>query len=208
MGSQIVVIFISLLGIGIIIFCILSFFFPYGEKFKGKIQKIKGLGIDLEISIFTLFIIIGVILLLLGVYLQVNDYEKQLISAKQSEAAAKNDYEKQLISAKQSEAAAKFALAQSYKIEMRMVVSLEGISENDIPKIEDVKCVYFLPGSDEPKVTEVSIGFRRGTFKIILKDITSSTHILRLVFKDNATNRKWEKMNFMPLEPVFTLGKE
>lgn len=54
--------FLPLLGMGIVVFCVLSFFFPYGEKLKGKIQKIKGFGVDLEVSVLTLFIIIGVIL--------------------------------------------------------------------------------------------------------------------------------------------------
>jgi len=41
---------LPLLGIGIIIFCILSFFFPYGGKFKDKTQRFKGLGVDMEVS--------------------------------------------------------------------------------------------------------------------------------------------------------------
>jgi predicted membrane protein len=190
MDSQMGILFIPLLGFGIIIFCILSFFLPYGEKFKGKIQKIKGFGVNLEISIFTLFIIIGVILSLTGVYLQITDYEQQLNNSKKEEEAAK------------------IALAQANKMEMRVVVSLEGVSENDMPKLEDVKCKYFLPGSDRHIEADVIKGVAQGTFKIILKDVTSRTHVLRLVLEDNATNRKWEKMNFMPLEPVFSLKKE
>ncbi len=181
---------IPLLGFGIIIFCILSFFLPYGEKFKGKIQKIKGFGVDLEISVFTLFIIIGVTLSLTGVYLQIKDYKQQVDKAiKQKEAA-------------------KIALAQANKMEMRIVVSLEGISENDMPKLEDVKCKYFLPGGNGYIEVDVIKGAMSGTFKIILKDVTSKTHVTRLVLEDNSTNKKWEMKNFMPLEPVFSLKME
>lgn len=184
------ILFITILGFGIIIFCILSFLFPYGEKFTGKIQKIKGFGVDLEISILTLFIIIGVILSSTGVYFQIKDYEKQLINAKNNEEVAKK------------------RLAEAEKMEMRMVVSLEEVSENDMPKLEDVKCKYFLPGSDKPIEADVIKGVSSGSFKIIFKDVNSMTHVIKLVLEDNATNRKWVKMYFMPLEPVFLLEME
>lgn len=190
MDSQIGILFIPFLGMGIIIFCILSFFLPYGEKFKGKIQKIKGFGVDMEISIFTLFIMIGVILSLTGVYIQIKDYKQQLYIAKKEEGAAK------------------IALAQAKKMEMRIVVSLEGVSENNMPKLEDVRCKYFIPGSDKHIEADVIRGAHSATFKIILKDVTSMTHVIRLVLEDNATNRKWEMVNFMPLEPVFSLKRE
>lgn len=190
MDSQMEILIIPLLGVGIIIFCILSFFLPYGEKFKGKIQKIKGFGVDLEISIFALLIIIGIILSLTGVYLEIKDYEQQLNAVKKEKEAAK------------------IALSQANQMEMRMVVSLEGVSENDIPELVDLNCKYFLPGSDQHIEAAVIKGVGHGTFKIILRDVTSMTHVLRLVLEDNATNRKWEKMNFMPLEPVFSLTEE
>ncbi len=173
------ILIISIFGFGIIIFCILSFFFPYGEKFTGKIQKIKGFGIDLEISIFTLFILIGVILSSTGVYFKIKDYDNRLNNAKIEVLNAENE------------------LAKCEKMDMRMVVSLEGVSATDMPKLEDVKCKYFLPGSDKYIEADVIKGVSRGTFKIILKDVNSLTHVLQLVLEDNATNRKWEKMNFM-----------
>ncbi len=190
MDSTIEVLIISMSGLGILAFCILSFFFPYGERFKGKIQKIKGLGVELEISIFTLFIIAGVTLTLTSVYLQIKDYENLLSVAKQNEEAAN------------------IALAKSFKMEMRIVISLEGVGNDDIPNLNDVACEYFLPGTDECNEADVIIGYIKGTFKIILKDITPKTHITRLEFIDKATDRKWITTNFMPLEPMFTMRKE
>ena len=189
-SQQMVILIFPILGVGIIIFCILKFILPYGEKFTGKIQKIKGFGVELEISIFTLLILIGIILSLTGVFLEIKDYEQQLDAIKQEKEAAK------------------FALSQANQMEMRMVVSLEGVSENDIPKLEDIKCTYFLPGSDQHIKADVIKGVGHGTFKIILKDVTSMTHVLRLVLEDKDTNRKWEKMNFMPFEPMFLLTEE
>ena len=190
MDSQMIKLIIPFLGVSTIIFCLLSFFLSTGSKFTGKPQKIKGFGVELEISLLTFLILIGIILSLTGVYFEIKDYEQQLNALKQEREAAK------------------FALSQANQMEMRMVVSLEGVSENDIPKLEDITCTYFLPGSDQYIKADVIKGIGRGTFKIILKDVTSMTHVLRLVLEDKATNRKWEKMNFMPLEPVFSLTEE
>src|SRR5260370_33460709 len=65
-------------GVGIVLFCLLSFVFPYGERFKDKVQKIKALGVDLEVSVLALFILVGVVMAFVGVYLRVSDYEGRL----------------------------------------------------------------------------------------------------------------------------------
>ena len=64
-------------GIGciIILVCLLSFFSSFGDKFKDKTQKIKGFGIDLEVSVLSLFILVGVALSFAGIYLNVMNYE-------------------------------------------------------------------------------------------------------------------------------------
>ena len=41
---------LPVLGVLIILFCIFSYFLPYGAKFKGQIQKIKAFGMNLELS--------------------------------------------------------------------------------------------------------------------------------------------------------------
>lgn len=194
---ELVMVIIPILGFGIIIFCILSFFFPYGDKFKGKIQKIKGFGVDLQISIFTLFIIIGATLVLTGIYLYMEDYEKQL-------SEAENKVETAII----KEREARNELASAGKIDLRIVVKLEGIEENDMPDIKKVKFEYFVPGSDQPIAADVLPGPEIKSFKIILNDVSSATYITKLVLHEENTGRKWEKVNFMPLEPVFSLVME
>ena len=190
MNSFISRLFLPFLGIGILIFCILSFFFPYGEKFKDKIQKIKGFGVDMEVSVLTLFIILGVILSLTGIYIQIKDYEEQLYRAKKEKDAVKE------------------ALEQSKKMEMKILVTLEDISENNIPKLEDIQCKYFLYGDEDPVMVDVTKGYRSNQFKITLTDITSKAHIAQLVLEEISTRRKWVKENFMPFEPMYELKKE
>lgn len=181
---------LPIFGIGIVVFCILSFIFPYGSKFKEKTQKIKGFGLDLEVSVLTLFIIVGVIMSFIGVYLQIKNYEQQLDNSRRGEEAAK------------------IALEQARKREITFVVTLEDVSENDMPKLEDTQCKYLLFGSDKPVRVDVTKGYRSDQFKIILRNLKSDAHIARLELEDLFANRKWIKESFMPFEPNFRLTKE
>ncbi len=49
-------------GIVVILFCIGAYFFKYGINLKDNIQEFKMFGADLRISIVTVFVLIGLIL--------------------------------------------------------------------------------------------------------------------------------------------------
>jgi Na+-transporting NADH:ubiquinone oxidoreductase subunit NqrC len=183
-------IILPLLGIVIIIFSVLSFFFPYGEKFVDKIQKIKMFGVDMEVSILTLFIVVGVMMSFSGIYLHISNYEEKIIKA---------NIEKEK---------AEFALAEAKKMEMKIVAVLEGVGENLIPKLADIQCEYWLPGDDKSFKADIIKGITSNSFKIIIKDITPRTHISKLLLRDISNNTSWIITNFMPLEPTFKLIKE
>ena len=53
------ILLLFIIGMVIVAFWVLSFFLPYGKKIKGKTQKIKAFGIDLEVSILTLLLLVG-----------------------------------------------------------------------------------------------------------------------------------------------------
>ena len=82
MDTFVTSIILPILGILILIFCVLSFVFPYGAKFKDKKQTINAFGVKLEVSVLTLFILIGVCLSSFGLYTQIKDYEGALYDAK------------------------------------------------------------------------------------------------------------------------------
>lgn len=58
---------LPVLGIVIVLFCLGSFVFPYGSKFGTATQVIRGYGLDLQISLLTALMLIGVGLSLTGV---------------------------------------------------------------------------------------------------------------------------------------------
>lgn len=190
MNSPIINIILPLIGLGILVLCMLSFFFRYGDKLKGKTQKIKGFGVDMEVSVLTVFILVGILLSFSGVYLRVKDYEKNLEAARNKEKAAKQ------------------ALEQARKMEMKMFLVLEGVDESNAPKLEDLHCEYFLSGEDEPTTVDVTRGYSTGHFKAILKEMSCKDHIALLVLEDQVIHRKWVKRSFMPFEPEHLLTKE
>lgn len=187
MNSLIVSYVLPILGIGILLFCFGSFLFSYGERFKGKIQKVKAFGFDLEVSVITFFVIVGLILSLTGAYFQIKNYEGQLIQVQKDRDMAKE------------------ALALAKKMEMRAVITLEGISHSNMPKLEDVQCKFLLYGDEEPTNVDVVKGYRSDQFKIILRYISPKAHIAQLVLEDLSSGKKWVKENFMPLEPIYVL---
>jgi hypothetical protein len=180
---------LPLLGVGIVIVCLLSFLFPYGEQFRSKVQKIKGFGVDLEVSVLTLFIIVGVALSLTGVYLQVKGYETELQSAKKDRDAAEQ------------------ALRLARKMQISAFVTLKGLSAAEMPKLEDVECRYFLVGRNEPLKAVVAKGMQPNQFSVVF-DITPDTFIVRLVIEQLSTKRRWSVANFSPIQPWYELAKE
>ena len=188
-NSVISSIVLPLLGIVIIVVCLLSFIFPYGQRFKDKTQKIKALGVDMEVSVLTLFVIAGVAMASSGVYLRLKDYERQLRSAEANANAMKE------------------ALTQAQRLQMKPFITLEGVSANEMPKLADVRAAYFVFCVDRPVEVAVAPGLSSNQFRISLDDMTSKTVIRSLVLEDRATGRTWTFDNFAPLEPLYTLKK-
>jgi hypothetical protein len=177
-------------GVGIVLFCLLSFVFPYGERFKDKVQKIKALGVDLEVSVLALFILVGVVMAFVGVYLRVSDYEGRLqLAANDANAMRK-------------------ALEQAHHLHFKPLVALEGVDANHMPKLSDVRVEYRAFGDDRPLTGTAGPGFSPDHFQITLDDVTPATVILALTLEDQATGQRWRRIeSILPLQPDYTLKR-
>ncbi len=187
MESILISYILPIFGLLMLLFCILSYFFPYGERFRGKIQKIKAFGMNFEVSILALFILIGLAFSCFGIYLFVNNYETQI-----------NGYE-----AKISKIEAKIAEAE--KRDLVLLISLEGTNEENEPNFTDLQCYYSCPGLDQEVRADMSKGYIPDQYKIHLKDIKRTTFIVNLTIEDAANGKKWIKNNFAPFEPYYIL---
>lgn len=190
MDSLIINYILPLLGVAILLFCFGSFVLPYGERFKGKIQKVKAFGMDLEVSVITFFVIVGVILAFTGVYFHIQDYETRLVRAQKDRDTAKE------------------ALVLAQTMEIKAVITLENVDEDNMPQLKNLKCKFFLYGHETPAMVDVIKGYRSHQFRIILKDLYPKAHIARLVLEDLSNGKRWCKENFMPLEPIYVLRED
>ncbi len=187
MDSILISYVLPILGIVILLFCFGSFVFPYGDRFKGKIQKVKAFGLNLEVSVVTFFVIIGVIFLLTGVYIQIKNYEAQLASSKDQ-----LDY-------------ANKKLEEERRQNVTAYISLENVDVDSLPKLEDVECKYYFMNDSDEHVADVMLTRSGDRFKISLKDVPSAKMIELLEFRDRITNREWEKEFFQPAVPTYVL---
>lgn len=183
------------IGIAVVLFCMLSFILPYGSRFREKTQKIKGFGVDLEVSVLTVFILIGFTFAFSGIFLQFKGYDNQL-SALERERLERDA----TISRMQRE------LDHMQKMEIRALVTLDDVDPKTFPRLSDLECSYTLPGGQGPEKVDLSKG-EGNSIQITLRNITKDTHIRHLVLEDKATNIKWEYSNFEPLRPIYQLKK-
>ena len=187
-------------GIGIVLFCISAYIFPYGNKFRDKVQTIKGFGVDLQVSVLTVFILMGFVLTFSAVFLQLKGYQdqlKKLEDERTQKSAAIEHMQKQL--------------EQMRKLEVRALVTLEGLDLKSYTQLSPFECKYLLPGQERAFKADVSEGFlnegAEPTIEITLRDITAETHVKRLTVQDKDHRYKWVLENFEPLQPNYRLKK-
>src|SRR5262245_31032580 len=82
-------------GVLLLLTCIGSLFFGWLPELPSKVQKLKGLGIELEISVLSLIFLLSVGLCIPSVYWRTLDFDRKLAELKNlSEAAKKEAAEK------------------------------------------------------------------------------------------------------------------
>src|SRR6266849_1649073 len=65
-------------GIGLLVLCILVLVSPLRERFSSATQKIQGFGLNLEVSVLTLLVLISVGLMTSGIWIQLQDVSSKL----------------------------------------------------------------------------------------------------------------------------------
>lgn len=69
---------LPVLGILVVVVSLIALAFPFGNRFREKTQKFKGFGIDLEMSVLPLALLLGVVLCFAGIYIASESYESRL----------------------------------------------------------------------------------------------------------------------------------
>jgi hypothetical protein len=143
-------------------------------------QIIKGLGLDLNISLITLLVLVGLVLALTSTYLQIRNYDQQISDAQRRLATLETE------------------LSSAGKVNVNAVVNFEGIaSPEEMPDLTNIYCKYHVTGPggehwvDGAKVTP---GVYPLDLILTLEDISPLSSIERVQVWDRnpAAPRTWE----------------
>ena len=194
MDAKIILIYvvIPLVGVVLILFCLLSYLFPFGERLRGKTQKVNGpFGIDLEVSPVALFFIVGGALCLSGAYLHYHDAEKRLIEKEQEFVELRKDYEGKLA---------------SKQLDLETFLKLQG-AETHPPDLKNVVSRYKKNGPESPVEGSVTPGPQPGSVTITLRGVTPETSLRFVELEEKtAPHRKWIYQGaYWPLQPTLDL---
>jgi hypothetical protein len=157
-------------------------------------QVIKALGVELDVSIITVLVLVGFTLAVSSIYVQIKNYEGQ-IAGMQSRLQALDSQ-----------------LRHSGRVAFTPFVVLDGVSAPEkMPRVSDVVCTYVLVdgGNTLYGNATVSTGVSPTSLQIALLDIPLSADIrhIEIAEKQTTTPRTWliENVGY-PLSPSLTLA--
>lgn len=166
---QTVSLLLSLVGIVILLACLVLIGLKRVPELRSP-QIIKGLGLDLNISLITLLVLVGLLLALTSTYLQVRNYDEQLIEAERKTTGLEG------------------ALSRAGKMNVNAIINFEGVSKpEDMPKLEDIVCRYYVKSNDHDEWIErakITPGIYTLDLNLTIEDITPSSNIQRIELRD------------------------
>lgn len=188
---------LPLFGMMIVIFCVSSFFFPFGQRFKESKQTIRGFGVDLEISVLTLFLLMGFIMIFAGFFLYIRSTDLSTLNQRIDTLQADLKAEQSLI-----ERAQKFTVTANLLLPNNAPINFA-----DLEKIE---CWYYLdPTLENPVKASVERGIGPNSIKVKLVDMKPDDVIRRLELREHGSNHLIGfRENEYPLGPTYELRSE
>ncbi|HEX8141179.1 MAG TPA: hypothetical protein VF553_01185 [Pyrinomonadaceae bacterium] len=184
--------FLTICGILVLLLCLFLIFTQRGAKFKER-QILRGFGLELEISVLTLLVLVGFTLSLASIYLQMTNYQSLLAKAQENSKSLE------------------LALRQASKIDAYVLVTLEGVNSREMPRLDDIYCQYYSKQKGGWSKATVESGLQGNEFLLTLNDINPQMSVERieLRYKDPTQKVIWVKKEaFYPLTQSFQLKKE
>ncbi len=202
MPDLILKIVLPLIGLAIILICIGAYFFKYGACLKDCIQEFRMFGADLKISIITVFILVGLILIFAGTYFNIVNTNSKLAHMLDEEKEKSNAYQSDLLQLRGQVNLLKMAENKT----LNYFLDLD--STNIMPDPKDLKICYKLWGEEDkekPVICSPVTSFEKQRLLITIYDMKPESFITSLVAVDTRTNRKWKIGSFFPLSPSLKL---
>ena len=185
-GQLIVQVVLPIVGILLLLLTVAPF--KVAAPYKDKVQHFKAFGIDMDISVFTLLVLVGLTLSLTGAFFRYREYEQRL------EALGKLPAQ---ISA--LEAAHRAALARARQVDVNVFVTLDGVKADDArSQRPGVHFASFRGAGPQP--LEVRTGIVAAHYQVRLENVTAEERIRSLQCRVKG-GRTWFIDRFNPLEP-------
>jgi len=185
---------LPILGILIVLFCLGSFLFPYGSKFGATPQVFRGYGLDLQISLRTVFLMIGVGLSLTGVGIYAFTSGREAAELRERLNAAQAD-------AQQARRQAELAQHQSVLVNLDFP---EGPKLKAL-NIAHLECRYLLNGAE--KTAPVTHAVSGNAVSCAVYEVSPMDMISNLIMTDITTGKTLAEArdDFRPLAPIVHL---
>jgi len=175
-------------GILIIFFCLLAVFVPNVKSLLTSPQEFSGLGVNMRVSILTVFVLMGFILSLSSFALQWRGFMTREEAYK--EDIRRLDFENKQLKERENRAR---------KFSMTVVLKPKGLDE--ILSTDDWSCVYYLEDSNGMPSRPVQAALYRAKdgkrFKVTLEDLTPETRIYSIKLKRG--DKVWSVEGVFPL---------
>ena len=170
---------LSLLGIFILLVCLVLIASKRVPELKST-QTIKAWGLDLNISLITLLVLVGLVLALTSTYLQIRNYDQQIGEAQSKLASLET------------------ALTRAGKVNVDATINFDGVSNaEEMPDLTNVYCKYYLKGPDGDHWVDpakITPGVYPLDLTLTLEGVTPMSSIERIQIWDRNPKapRAWE----------------
>jgi hypothetical protein len=178
-------------GILLFLVSIIIMVSPLRERLT-VIQSIQGFGVNLQITVLTLLILISAGLLSSGIWLQLRNIGGELESLRKE----KEESEKKAKDFQQR-------YEDSTTRKAKFLLSLEGVNSGNRPDKDSLTCTYDTGSADETRaeiISASSIGTH--TLMINTQDLQENATIKKIILTDKDTKKRWESKGgeFQPFQ--------
>ena len=186
---------LSLLGIVVLLACLVLIGLKRVPALSAP-QKLKGFGLDLNVSVVSLLVLVGLVLALSSTFLQIKNYDNQLSAAERRAQGLE------------------VALAQARKMNVSARLTFEGVTQVEELNLQDLYGRYFIDNPDseahweDAKLNPSVFGLE---LILTLEDITpkSRIEVIEVTDRNPEHPRKWKIENVgYVLTPSYKLHRE